>query len=355
MTAEPQDLFSQQEANRGRSRLLVVTFVVFFLWLGLGGDWLAYMYTRGLPPGAYHHSFPVLGALMAVIAAGLVAYIRKTGASKVLWSTGAVEVTDPQTPGEKMLANVVDEMSIAAGVPRPRLWVVNDPDPNAFATGTDPLHSHIAVTTGLLNIVTRDELQAVVGHEMGHVKNLDTQMMTMVAGLVGAVALMSDGVGRILRFQMLGGQSGGGGRVSGGSSGSGRGRSNNLGPLVAVVLVLWIVSWIMAPIVTRLMAVGISRNREYLADAMSAQFTRNPLALASALEKIEDQSAPTTTIKGGAAHLCIADPLGRAVNLKEGFVANLLATHPPMPLRIARLKAMGYQQQKAAGTFHVQD
>jgi heat shock protein HtpX len=220
---------------------------------------------------------------------------------------------------------------------------VDDPDPNAFATGTDPLKAHIAVTTGLLEAVNRDELQGVIGHEMGHVKNLDMQLMTMVAGLVGAVALMSDGMGRMLRFQTVGGR--------GGSGGRGRGRSNNLGPLLAVLLILWIVSWILAPIITRLMAVGISRSREYLADAMSAQFTRNPLALASALEKIEHAASPTTAIKGGVAHLCIADPLGRRLTSRQGFVADLLATHPPMQMRISRLKAMGYQDQKAAGNF----
>lgn len=322
----------------------MVLFVGFFLWLGLGGDWVAYMATRDLPPREYHHAFPWLGIVMFAIGMGLVLYIRRTGASKVLWSTGARELTEPATEGEKLLVNVVEEMAIASGVPRPTIWLVDDADPNAFATGTDPLKPHIAVTTGLLAMCSRDELQAVIGHEMGHVKNLDMELMTMIAGLVGAVALMSDGMGRFLRYGL-------GGRRSGGGSGGGGRSRNNLGPLVAVVLVLWIVSWILAPLITRLMAVGISRQREYLADAMSAQFTRNPMALAGALEKIEGSSAPTTSIKGGVAHLCIADPLGRRVNLKQGFVADMFATHPPMALRVARLRAMGYQEQKASGTF----
>lgn len=351
MQSAPTDLFAQQAANRRRSRILVISFVGFFLWLGLGGDWLAYMFTRDLPPREYHHVFPWLGLVMCTIGMGLVAYIRKTGASKVLWSTGARQLVSPTDDKERMLVNVVEEMAIAAGIPRPTIWLVDDPDPNAFATGTDPLKPHIAVTTGLLAICTRDELQGVIGHEMGHVKNTDMELMTMVAGLVGAVALMSDGMGRILRFGAMSGRSGGGGRVSGG--GGGRSRSNDLGPVVAIVLVLWIVSVILAPIITRLMALGISRQREYLADSMSAQFTRNPLALASALEKIEGASAPTTSIKGGAAHLCIADPLGRRVNLKEGFVADLFATHPPMVMRVARLKAMGYRAEKEAAAGHM--
>ena len=113
-----------------------------------------------------------------------------------------------------------------------------------------------------------------------------------------------------------------------------------------ILLVVWLISWMLAPIITQLLAMGVSRKREYLADAMSAQFTRNPLALASALEKIEHASAPTRAIKRGAAHLCIADPLGRKLDNREGFLADVLATHPPMGKRIAMLKGMGYAALK---------
>jgi len=116
-----------------------------------------------------------------------------------------------------------------------------------------------------------------------------------------------------------------------------------------VILVLWVITLILAPIIVRLMAMAVSRNREYLADATGAELTRNPLALAGALQKIESAAAPTTSIKRGTAHLCVADPLGRKVNLKEGFLANVFGTHPPMAVRIARLKGMGFQQAKAAG------
>ena len=138
---------------------------------------------------------------------------------------------------------------------------------------------------------------------------------------------------------------GGGGRRSSSDRDS-KGGGNGI--LLVILLVLWIISWILAPIIMRLMALGVSRDREYLADAMSAQFTRNPLSLATALGKIEDADAPTKAIKGGAAQMCIADPTGRHLNSKEGKVAELLGTHPPMALRIARLKAMGYQTEPAA-------
>jgi len=233
-------------------------------------------------------------------------------------------------------------MAIAAGVPRPRIWIVDDPDPNAFATGTDPLHSHIAVTRGLLELCSRDELQAVVGHELGHVKNLDVRLMTMLAALVGAVALMHDGATRILR----GGTNLGGG---GGEGSRGGGKKGGAGPLLLILLVVWILSWILAPIITQLLALAVSRKREYLADAMSAQFTRNPLSLASALQKIEGADAPTTAIKRGAGRLCIADPLGRRLTAHEGLFADALATHPPMAKRIAILRGMGYAQIKKEG------
>src|SRR5206468_7362721 len=155
----------------------------------------------------------------------------------------------------------------AAGVPRPRVWLVPDDDPNAFATGTGPGNSHIAVTNGLLRICNRDELQAVIGHELGHVKNLDVRLMTTLAALVGAVLLVRDGMGRMMLGRCRLGRD------------SGR-RAKDAGPLVAILLALWVVSWINAPLVTQLLAFAVSRRREYLADDMSAQFTRNPLALA---------------------------------------------------------------------------
>src|SRR2546429_8223312 len=246
----------------------MVGFVAFFAWLGFGGDYIYHLYTLGAPRRAYHHDFPWLGIGLSLVALALAWYAYKTGPDKVLWSTGAREVLDPQDPKETQLVNVVEEMAIPAGVPRPRIWIVDDPGPNALATGTDPLHSHVAVTQGLLDLCTRDELQGVVAHELGHVKNLDVRLMTMLAALVGAVALMHDGTSRVLR-------------PGGGSS-----EERKPSPLVLIVLVVWIVSWILAPIIAQLLALGVSRKREYLADAMSAQFTRNPLALASALQKI---------------------------------------------------------------------
>ncbi len=341
------NLFQQQEANRRRTVLLVIGFVAFFAWLGFGGDYIYHLATLDAPRTAYHHTFPWFGIALTTVAVLTAWYAYATGPDKVLWSTGAREVLDPTDPKEKQLVNVVEEIAIAAGVPRPRIWIVDDADPNAFATGTDPLHAHIAVTRGLLDLCSREELQGVIGHELGHVKNLDVRLMTTLAALVGAIALMHDGATRVLR----GGVNVGSGGVGGGGGGGGSrgGRKGGAGAVLLVLLVVWIISWLLAPIIAQVLALAVSRKREYLADAMSAQFTRNPLALASALQKIEGAEAPTTAIKRGAAHLCIADPLGRRLTAHEGLFADALATHPPMAKRIAILRGMGYAQLKKEG------
>ena len=331
--SEAVNLFAQQEANRRRSRWLVIGFVAFFAWLGFGGDWIFFLSTETAGTGEYRHVFPWLGLAMTAIAGGMTAYAWRKGADNILWSAGASELLEPRTPQEIQLVNVVDEMAIASGMPRPRVFVIRDPDPNAFTTGRDPHSAAIVVTDGLLRICEREEIQGVIAHEMGHIRNLDIQLMTLLASLVGTVALISEGLGRTLRGRR-------GVRLGGGS----RGKKGN--PLVLVLLAVWILSWILAPFITRMLALGVSRKREYLADAMAAQFTRNPNALASALQKIEREHAPTAAIAKGSAHLCIADPLGRAVTSREGWLADRLATHPPMALRVSRLRAMAYQEIK---------
>lgn len=218
------NLFEQQRSNRRKSRWLVLVFILFFAWLGLGGDLVAWQYTAPFPRGEYHHTFPWIGLALSLLGVGLVVNVRRTGAAKVLWSAGAKELAEARNDGERRLLNVTEEMAIAAGVPRPTIYLIDEPDPNAFVTGTDPLKSHLVVTTGLLEILDRDELQGVVAHEMGHVKNLDMQLMTLVAGLVGAVALIADGLGRPrgrgMRTVGPRGWSGGGGSSSSSSSGS---------------------------------------------------------------------------------------------------------------------------------------
>lgn len=336
--SEDANLFAQQEANRRRSTWLVIGFILFFAWVGFGGDLAFGLLTADDPPGAYHHTIPVIGIFTTLVAGGICWFSWRYGPQRVLWATGAWEIVEPATPEQRQLVNVVEEMAIASGIPRPRVYIVPDPDPNAFATGRDAATASIAVTEGLLAALTREELQGVVAHEMAHVRNLDVRLMTLLAAMVGAIALMSDGMGRMLR---------GGVRVGGGSGG-GR-RSNGKGggnPLALVVLVFWLLTLVIAPIVSRILAMAVSRKREFLADATGAQFTRNPMALAAALEKLAAASSPTKAITQGAAHLCIVDPAPGLLSGREGFLADFLTSHPPITQRIIRLRGMGYQQEK---------
>jgi heat shock protein HtpX len=334
--SEDANLFAQQEANRRRSNWLVVGFIIFFAWVGFGGDLAFALLTVDAPPGGYHHIIPFMGLVSTVTAGGICWFAWRHGPERVLWSTGAWEIIEPATPQQRQLVNVVEEMAIASGVPKPRIWVVPDEDPNAFATGRDAESASIAVTEGLLATLSREELQGVVAHEIAHVRNLDVRLMTLLAGMVGAIALMSDGMGRTIRF---GGRTG----TRLGGRGGGKGGGN---PLALVVLVLWLLTLIVAPVVSRILAMAVSRKREFLADATAAQFTRNPMALAAALEKLSAASAATRSITRGAAHLCIVDPSPGLLSSREGFLADMLASHPPIRQRIIQLKGMGYQQSK---------
>lgn len=328
------NLFAQQESNKKKSVWLVIGFLLFFAWIGFGGDFALYLETRHDPPQAYHHIVPWIGLIACSVAGGVAWFAWKRGAGRVLAATGAQELITPATPELQRLDNVVEEMAIAAGLPKPKIWIIPDPDPNAFATGRDPFTAHIAVTEGLLTCLDRDELQGVVAHEMAHIQNYDIRLMTLLAAMVGVVALMSDVMRQFLRF---------------GSGRGGRGGGKKGNPLALVVLVLWLVSLVLAPLITRLLSMAVSRKREFLADATSAQFTRNPVALARALEKIEGNAGATRSIARGAAHLCIIDPGERKLANREGFVADFLASHPPLRLRISRLRGMGYAAQKQAG------
>jgi heat shock protein HtpX len=300
--------------------IIMVGFVLFLGFLGFGFDYFYF--------GIFQDDFYLpIGTVIAVaVGIGMAVSSLRSGATSILRSTGA-EPVDPYNPAHQQLINVVEEMSIASGMPKPQVFVVPDPDPNAFATGKDPEHSYVAVTQGLLDTLNREELQGVVAHEMSHVRNYDIRLMTVVAAFVGAIVLLSDSARRGVRFGGL----------------SGRSSKSRSGGAGGILLILWLIGIILAPLVAQVMAMMVSRRREYLADASGAELTRNPLGLASALQKLDKASAPTESIKRGSAHLCIVDPLGRNINSKEGFTAELFGTHPPIAKRILALDAMAYQ------------
>lgn len=311
------NIYNQIKTNRHSTYFIIIIVVSFFLFIGLGFD----RYYGG------GYKMPIFTAA-ALIFGLLVSYASYMHGDKLILTSTHARPLDLNDPKENQWHNVVGEMSIASGIPMPATYIIEDPDPNAFATGRDPNHSSIAVTRGLLDTLNRDELQAVAAHEMSHVKNYDIRLMLMVAVMVGAIALIADWARRGMFY---------GRRRSSGSSGG-----KTEGGAAIIVLAIWLVAVILAPILSQIMAMFVSRRREYLADASGAELTRNPLALASALEKIESAVEPTRSINQGTAHLCIADPKGRTLNSKDGWFADLFATHPPINKRIEALKHMAY-------------
>ena len=235
----------------------------------------------------------------------------------VIKMTGAVPA-NPALHGT--LINVVENLSITAGLPMPKVYVVNDPAPNAFATGRDPEHAAVAATTGLLAILDKTELEGVMAHELAHVGNRDMLVSTVAVVLAGFVAILAD---LLMRSMMYGG---------------GNRDDNKAG---ALFLVLGIVGIILAPIAAQMIQMAISRKREYLADASGALLTRYPEGLASALEKINQYSQPMKRANNATAHLFIADPFGIQPKSLMQKISGLFQTHPPAAERIRILREMG--------------
>jgi heat shock protein HtpX len=276
---------------------------------------------------------PIGTALSVFIGIFSILTSLKWGKNSVLWSMNAGQSYDIVSNLPELL-DVVKEMSLAAGIPCPPVYIVKDSDPNAFTIGATENDSCIVVTTGLLAMLDRQELQGVIAHEMSHIRNSDTRLMTVITVLFGAVLLLSQWMKKSALF--------------GGFAGS---RVPGAGwALRGILFMGWILTLLLAPLIARVVAMAVSRQREYLADAGGAELTRNPKALASALKKIENASDPTTSFHSGIAHLCVVDPLGKKINTKEGWWADLFATHPPMKNRILILNAMAYQS--IAATEH---
>lgn len=227
--------------------------------------------------------------------------------------SGAYPISKQDNP---RLWRVVENIAISQGMPMPKVYVINDPAPNAFATGRDPKHAVVAATSGLLSIMDDNELEGVMAHEMGHVKNYDIRVSTIVFGLVSAVGILADLAIRMAWF-------------SGGS------RNKDAGQIQAFLILIGIVGWIIAALIGPIVSAAVSRQREYLADATGAQITRYPDGLASALQKLGEYGRPMRRANSAMAHMYINDPI------KPGFVERVFSTHPPIPKRIARLKEIG--------------
>ena len=328
MAAAHTDFWELERRNRRETALLVVVFIALFTALGFGLDFrfgdLAIV--EGSLTG-----FPMLTliALGFGIFQSLLSYYG--GAALVLASVQAREL-EPDTPQHQMVLDVVHEMALAARMPVPKAYLMNDPSPNAFATGRDPNHSVVCVTQGLIDTMDREEVQGVLGHEMAHVRDYDIRTMMMIAVLVAGIAMLADFVYRSMWYT---GGVGGGERRS-----SSRDNDNNSGNAGALIGILVLVLAVLAPFFAQLLAMAVSREREYLADAASVEFTRNPRALLRALERIAETESPLRNASRGTAHMFIVNPLQGARDDNEGFLANLFSTHPPLGRRIERLRAL---------------
>jgi len=304
------DFRRQIARNKRDSWFLMALVVVVLLILGFV---IGFAYW-----GDYFGGLGLLGVFgVAAIVWSLVGYYA--GSGMALAVSGAKEVTHDQEP---QLWNIVEEMSVAAGQPMPRVFVIESDAANAFATGRDPRHSAIAVTRGLMARLNREEMQGVVSHEMSHIRNYDIRFATLLGIMVGLIALIAD-------FFLRWGFFFGGGR--GRSSGSGGNAAQGIVFIIAIVLA------ILAPLFAYMVKFAYSRKREYLADASGVELTRNPVGLAGALEKIAADPVPLKTGNRATNHLYISSPE------KKHHKAGLFDTHPPIEERIARLRAMAYQ------------
>lgn len=314
------NLYEQQLHNKRMTMIVMAGFILFLGLLGFGFDMIMIEF------------FPLGTVVALALGAGTAIWSYKSGAVSVIRSTGAYPA-DPNNPDHRQLINVVDEMTIASGIPRPKIYIVPDKAPNAFATGKNPDDGYVAVTEGLLETLNREELQAVIAHEIAHIRNYDIRLMTIVAALVGAIVLLAMMSRRMMWF--------GGGRRSGGGSGRGGGG----GPVMIIVLVLWLIGIILAPLIANMMAMMVSRKREFLADATAAELTRNPQGLVSALHKISGSFTKPKAIHRDAAHLCISDPFHLKREQRTGFLSDLFSTHPPVKKRVEALRHMAYQYE----------
>ena len=283
-------------ANKRNTWVIMVFFVAIVAALGYVFD----LYLAGGGTGVVFFGV-LIGALIYV------AIQYYSAGKQALSMAGAREITKADNP---RFYRIVENLAITTGLPMPKVYIVEDPAPNAFATGRDPEHAAVAATTGLLEIMNDSELEGVMAHELAHVKNFDIRVTTIVFGLVVVVGLLADVLARMAFF--------GGMRRNGGGS----------NPLILVVGIL---AMILAPLLAALIQAAISRQREYLADATGALTTRHPEALASALQKLGEYGRPLKKQQASMAHLWMADPI------QPGVIDRMFQTHPPIKDRVARL------------------
>jgi len=298
------NVYELQDSNKRRSAVVIAAFIVFVLAVG----WVfARVFDYG--PGA-------IG--MALIFAGLMSFSSFWWGDKIILTLSSARPADRKR--DFQFFTVAENLAMAAQIPLPKLYVIEDSAPNAFATGRDPQHAVICATTGLLQKLDRTELEGVIAHEISHIKNYDTRLMSIVTILVGMITLLSDWVLRGARF----------------GKGS---RDKDEGGLGAILFLLGIILALLSPLIAQLIQLALSRRREFLADASAVMLTRYPEGLARALEKIAADKEPLEVANKATAHLYIVNPL-KNLHSGVGWFANLFNTHPPIEERIRILREM---------------
>lgn len=292
-------LYEQIRKNKVKTVLIVTGFVLFVL---LVGATISYVNYGDAMPGL------IFTPIFSLFYVGIVIM---SSTNIVMKMNRAQEVTSVEE--HRFLWHTVENMAMVARVPMPRIFIINDPSPNAFATGLKPEKAAVAVTTGLLDRLSREEVEGVIAHEVAHIKNYDVRLSTVTLALVSVIAIMSDIGSRMLFFRSIGGR-----------------RDQNQNP---IFLIIGLVLLVLAPLIAMLINMAISRNREFLADASGAELTRNPDALASALEKIANVETPVEQASSASAPLYFSDPLKKKVS-------GLFSTHPDPVERISRLRQM---------------
>lgn len=290
-------MYSAIAANKRNTILIVTAFVALLsgisIWWGMAsGNGSSALFIVG---------FVLVYTIFQYYMAGKIA----------IGMTGAVEIQKSDNP---RLWRIVENLSIAEGIPMPKVYIINDPAPNAFATGRDPEHAIVAATTGLLVIMDDNELEGVMAHELAHIRNYDIRVSTIVFGLVSAIGILADFAIRAAFF-----------------AGGNRSREGSGAVFLLIGLVASLIAWLIGPIVSA----AVSRQREYLADATGVQITRYPEGLASALNKLGEYGRPMQKVSASMAHMFLNDPI------KPGFTERLFSTHPPIPKRIERIQSLG--------------
>lgn len=292
-------MYKEIDSNKRKTVLLFMGFLVFVIGLGYFLSWY------------FGNTLILIIAVIVALTQALISYYYSDKIA--LGIAGAKEV--PRKEPYLELHRIVENLAITAGLPKPKIYVISDPSPNAFATGRDPKNACIAVTTGLLDKLDKPELEGVIAHESAHVGNYDIRLMTVIVVLVGVIALLSD---FFLRWSFFGGR---------------RNSNEGGGQFQLIMIIVGIVLAILAPIIAMIIQLSISRKREYLADATGALLTRYPEGLASALEKISSDPNVLKANNRATAHLYITEPTKKKVSV-------LFMTHPPVEDRIKKLRAM---------------